>query len=50
MKLDANKLKGLKSFDSYLDEQYGGENSVERKEFESWELKLIPHIHLPEDI
>ena len=35
MKLDANKLKGLKSFDSYLNEQYGEENSVERKEFEA---------------
>jgi len=24
--------------------------SEQRKEFESWELKHIPHIHLPEDI
>ena len=32
--LDMNKLKGHKSFDSYLNEQYGEENSVERKEFE----------------
>ena len=30
-----NKLKGHKSFDSYLDEQHGEENSVERKEFEA---------------
>ena len=30
-----NKLKGLRSFDSYLNEQYGEENSVERKEFEA---------------
>ena len=35
VKLDINKLKGLRSFDSYLDEQYGEENSVERKEFEA---------------
>ena len=34
VKLDMNKLEGLRSFDSYLDEQYGEENSVERKEFE----------------
>ena len=34
VKLDMNKLKDLRSFDSYLDEQYGEENSVERKEFE----------------
>ena len=33
--LDMNKLKGHKSFDSYLDEQYGEENSVEPKEFEA---------------
>ena len=33
--LDMNKLKGHKSFDSYLDEQHGEENSVERKEFEA---------------
>ena len=30
-----NKLNNLRSFDSYLDEQYGKENSVERKEFEA---------------
>ena len=30
-----NKLKDLRSFDSYLDEQYGEENSVEPKEFEA---------------
>ena len=35
MKLDAKKLNSLKSFDCYLDEQYGMENSVERKEFEA---------------
>ena len=35
MKLDTNKLNSLRSFDSYLDEQYGKENSVERKEFEA---------------
>lgn len=35
VKLDINKLKGLRSFDSYLDEQYGEENSVEPKEFEA---------------
>ena len=35
MKLDMNKLNKHRSFDSYLDEQYGKENSVERKEFES---------------
>lgn len=34
-KLDMNKLNNLRSFDSYLDEQYGKENSVERKEFEA---------------
>ena len=33
--LDMNKLKGHKSFDSYLVEQYGEENSVEPKEFEA---------------
>ena len=33
--LDMNKLKDLRSFDSYLDEQYGEENSVEPKEFEA---------------
>ena len=33
--LDTNKLKGHKSFDSYLDELYGEENSVEPKEFEA---------------
>ena len=37
VKLDMNKLEGLRSFDSYLDEQYGEENSVERKEFEAKE-------------
>lgn len=35
MKLDNNRLIGLRSFDSYLNEQYGEENSVERKEFEA---------------
>ena len=35
MKLDMNKLNNLRSFDSYLDEQYGKENSVEREEFEA---------------
>ena len=35
VKLDMNKLKGHKSFDSYLDEQYGEENSVERKVFDA---------------
>ena len=35
VKLDMNKLKDLRSFDSYLDEQYGEENSVEPKEFEA---------------
>ena len=35
VKLDINKLKGLRSFDSYLDEQYGEENSAERTEFEA---------------
>ena len=35
MKLDMNKLNNLRSFDSYLDEQYGKENSVERKKFEA---------------
>ena len=30
-----NKLKGHKSFDSYVDELYGEENSVEPKEFEA---------------
>ena len=34
-KLDTNKLNNLRSFDSYLNEQYGEENSVERKEFEA---------------
>ena len=35
MNLDNNRLIGLRSFDSYLNEQYGEENSVERKEFEA---------------
>ena len=35
MKLDTNKLNSLRSFDSYLDEQYGEENSVERKVFDA---------------
>ena len=35
MKLDTNKLRNLKSFDNCLDEQYGEENSVERKGFEA---------------
>ena len=35
LKLDTNKLRNLKSFDNCLDEQYGEENSVERKEFEA---------------
>ena len=35
VRLDTNKLNSLRSFDSYLDEQYGEENSVERKEFEA---------------
>lgn len=35
MKLDVKKLNSLKSFDCYLDEQYGKENSIERKEFEA---------------
>ena len=34
-KLDTNKLNNLRSFDSYLNEQCGEENSVERKEFEA---------------
>ena len=33
LKLDTNKLRNLKSFDNCLDEQYGEENSVERKVF-----------------
>lgn len=35
MKLDTKKLNSLKSFDSYLEEQYGEESSSERKDFEA---------------
>ena len=35
MKLDTKKLNSLKSFDSYLEEQYGEESSAERKDFEA---------------
>ena len=35
LKLDTNKLRNLKSFDNCLDEQYGEENSVERKVFDA---------------
>lgn len=35
MKLDMNKLAGLKTFDDHLQERYGDENSPERKEFEA---------------
>ena len=34
LKLDKNKLAGLKTFDDHLQERYGDENSPERKEFE----------------
>ena len=33
LKLDKNKLAGLKTFDDHLQERYGDENSPERKEF-----------------
>ena len=35
LKLDKKKLAGLKTFDDHLQEKYGDENSVERKEFEA---------------
>ncbi len=35
LKLDKEKLAGLKTFDDHLQERYGGENSPERKEFEA---------------
>lgn len=35
LKLDNNKLSGLKTFDNHLQERYGDENSLERKEFEA---------------
>ena len=35
LKLDNNKLSGLKTFDNHLQERYGDENSPERKEFEA---------------
>lgn len=35
LKLDKNKLAGLKTFDDHLQERYGDENSPERKEFEA---------------
>ena len=35
LKLDKNKLAGLKTFDDHLQERYGDENSAERKEFEA---------------
>lgn len=35
LKLDKEKLVGLKTFDDHLQERYGGENSPERKEFEA---------------
>lgn len=35
LKLDKNKLTGLKTFDDHLQERYGDENSPERKEFEA---------------
>ena len=36
LKLDMNKLAGLKTFDDHLKERYGEEeNSPERKEFEA---------------
>ena len=35
LKLDKNKLAGLKTFDDHLQETYGEENCPERKEFEA---------------
>ena len=35
LKLDKNKLAGLKTLDDHLTERYGEENSPERKEFEA---------------
>lgn len=35
LKLDKNKLAGLKTFDDHLQKRYGDENSAERKEFEA---------------
>ena len=35
LKLDKNKLAGLKTFDDHLQERYGAENSPVRKEFEA---------------
>ena len=48
LKLDKNKLAGLKTFDDHLQERYGDENSPERKEFEakakaSYYAELINH-------
>ena len=39
LKLDKNKLAGLKTFDDHLQERYGDVNSPERKEFKQ-RLKL----------
>ena len=35
MRLDMDKLAGLKTFDDHLQERYEDENSQERKEFEA---------------
>ena len=40
LKLDKNKLAGLKTFDDHLQERYGDENSPERKEPLKQRLKL----------
>ena len=35
LKLDENKLASLRRFDDVLNEKYGSEKSVERKEFDA---------------
>lgn len=35
LKIDTNKLAGLKTFDDHLKERHGEKNSSERKEFEA---------------
>ncbi len=34
-RIDTENLKGLKTFDSYLQEKYGNENSPERNDFDA---------------
>lgn len=50
LKLDENKLASLRRFDDVLNEKYGSEKSVERKEFDAkakaWYYGVSPKTRL----